>query len=176
MLPWPSTRRRWEAVPYAPWEASEKWCSWTRRTSPNPKGLKHLLTTICESLGKSANQSFQRFNSSPLILSFQPNFFLHSSWRIILGKRVKGATKPRGSYSELAKDNTPRLVKGLTTLKQNLSAPTFDWIPRVRSTGISSKARSTREAALSLWGILSKTWIVAYPLCQTKPSTRQQLG
>ena len=145
------------------WEASAKWWSSARLTSPKLLGLIHLSSETLHSMGRSANQVFHRSNSSSPMGSSQPSPSFHRSWINFLAGKMTGARNPNGSYAELVTDNIPRRVACFSLgaiVNLNVSVSTHHCIPRVRSIGnrFLSKSRSRTEDARSLSGM---AWITS---------------
>ena len=106
-------------------------------TSPKSGNLKHRSTENSSSFDSASSQAFHRSISSSRIFSSQPSFFLQWSWRISLAVRIKEATNPSGSYTELTTKRIPLLVAGLSfmvILKPKVSevtCPRTPWAPSI---------------------------------------------
>lgn len=132
---------------------SEKWCSSTFLTSSKSWCLWHLATLSFSKAGSSAlHFSYSDLNLSGTSSS-QPTPSRHSSCRICLPPKMNGATKPRGSNTELTDDRIPLQPRGLSCiviLNWSVSDSMHQWTPRALSTAVSLLMRQ--------WSFVSVAW------------------
>ena len=132
------------------------------------KVFKHCSMWKCPRLSGLHNHVCQLLRSLSGIRISQSSFFLQRSWGITSAMRMKGATNPRGTYTELIADNSPLTVAGLSLmlmLKLKIYELICYWSPRALSMMGWSKSRFF---TFSLRDWLNHLTRARQPFCETE--------